>query len=157
MVLSAIGLRAHTALAQAAGLVCERGIVVDALLQTSAEHIFALGDSAQYAQGQWASGAALSGGRTMPYVMPIMSAARALAATLGGKPTAVVFPLMPVAIKTPALPIVVAAPAPGTPGEWQSHEAGVWQFIGEPGQVLGFVLTGASTSRRAEQAKLVSA
>ena len=157
IVLSAIGLRAHTALAQAAGLVCERGIVVDALLQTSAEHIFALGDSAQYAQGQWASGAAVSGGRTMPYVMPIMNAARALAATLTGKPTAVVFPLMPVAIKTPALPIVVAAPAPGTPGEWQSHEAGVWQFIGEPGQVLGFVLTGANTSRRAEQAKLVSA
>lgn len=157
IVLSAIGLRANTALAQAAGLTCERGIVVDATLQTSAEHIFALGDSAQYAQGQWASGAALTGGRTLPYVMPIMSAAKALAATLAGTPSPVVFPLMPVAIKTPALPLVVAAPAPGTPGEWQSSESGVWQFMGEASRPLGFVLTGKNTSRRAEQMKLVTA
>ena len=156
IVLSAIGLRANTALAQAAGLKCERGIVVDETLQTSAQHIFALGDGAQYAQGQWASGAALTGGRSMPYVMPIMSAAKALAATLAGTPTPVVFPLMPVAIKTPALPIVVAAPAIGTAGEWQGSEAGVWQFVGEAKAVLGFVLTGKNTSRRAEQAKLVS-
>jgi rubredoxin-NAD+ reductase len=154
--LSAIGLRANTALAQAAGLKCERGIVVDDTLQTSAQHIFALGDGAQYAQGQWASGAALTGGRSMPYVMPIMSAAKALAATLAGTPTRVVFPLMPVAIKTPALPIVVAAPAPGAAGKWQSDEAGVWQFVGEAKAVLGFVLTGKNTSRRGEQAKLVT-
>jgi rubredoxin-NAD+ reductase len=156
IVLSAIGLRANTALAHAAGLMCERGILVDDTLQTSAQHIFALGDGAQYARGQWASGAALTGGRSMPYVMPIMSAAKALAATLAGAPTAVVFPLMPVAIKTPAFPIVVAAPAPGTAGEWQSNEAGVWQFMGQASQVLGFVLTGKNTSRRAEQAKLVN-
>ena len=157
IVLSAIGLRANTALAQAAGLACERGIVVDETLQTSADHIFALGDSAQYAAGQWASSAALTGGRTLPYVMPIMSAAKALAATLAGTPTPVVFPLMPVAIKTPALPIVVAAPGPGTPGEWQSSELGVWQFMGDASRPLGFVLTGKNTSRRAEQAKLISA
>jgi rubredoxin-NAD+ reductase len=157
IVLSAIGLRANTALAQAAGLVCERGIVVDATLQTSAAHIFALGDGAQYADGYWASGAALTGGRTLPYVMPIMSAAKALATTLTGTPSPVVFPLMPVAIKTPALPIVVAAPGPGTPGEWQSSEPGVWQFMGEASRPLGFVLTGKNTSRRAEQAKLISA
>jgi rubredoxin-NAD+ reductase len=157
IVLSAIGLRANTSLAQAAGLACERGIVVDATLQTSAAHIFALGDSAQYADGQWASGAALTGGRTLPYVMPIMSAAKALAATLSGTPSPVVFPLMPVAIKTPALPIVVAAPVQGTPGEWQSSELGVWQFMGEASQPLGFVLTGKNTSRRAEQAKLITA
>jgi len=156
IVLSAIGLRANTALAQAAGLTCERGIVVDATLQTSAEHIFALGDSAQYADGQWASGAALTGGRTLPYVMPIMNAAKALAATLAGTPSPVVFPLMPVAIKTPALPIVVAAPGPGTPGEWQSSEPGVWQFMSDASRPLGFVLTGKNTSRRAEQAKLIA-
>jgi len=156
IVLSAIGLRANTALAQAAGLTCERGIVVDATLQTSAAHIFALGDSAQYADGQWASGVALTGGRNLPYVMPIMNAAKALAATLTGTPSPVVFPLMPVAIKTPALPIVVAAPGPGTPGEWQSSEPGVWQFMSKASRPLGFVLTGKNTSRRAEQAKLIS-
>ena len=105
--LCAIGLRADTSLAQAAGLNCERGVVIDAALQTSAEHIYALGDGAQYTS---------AGGRTLPYVMPIMNAAKALAATLAGTRTEVAFPLMPVAIKTPALPIVVGAAAPGTPG-----------------------------------------
>jgi rubredoxin-NAD+ reductase len=146
MVLSAIGLRADTTLAQAAGLACERGIVVDAALQTSAPHIYALGDGAQYAS---------AGGRTLPYVMPIMSAARALASTLAGIRTDVVFPLMPVAIKTPVLPIVVAAPAPGSAGDWHSAEPGLWQFINAQGQARGFVLTGQQTRRRAEQAKLL--
>lgn len=157
-VLSAIGLRADTALAQASGLVCERAVVVDARLQTSAPHIYALGDGAQYAAGLWGEAEALvSGGRTMPYVMPIMSAARALAATLAGTPTEVVFPLMPVAIKTPALPIVVAAPAPGTLGEWRGVEPGIWQFIDTRQQMRGFVITGRQTTRRAEQAKLLAA
>jgi rubredoxin-NAD+ reductase len=122
--LSAIGLRADTALAEAAGLRCERGVVVDAALQTSSPHIFALGDGAQYAAGSWgdAGSPAVSGGRTLPYVMPIMNAAKALAATLTGTRTALVFPLMPVLIKTPALPMVVAAPAPGTAGDWRSAE-----------------------------------
>lgn len=149
IVLSAIGLKADLSLAQAAGLVCERGIVVDATLQSSSPGIYALGDSAQYA-----------GGRTLPYVMPIMSAARALAATLAGTPTAVVFPLMPVAIKTPALPIVVAAPTTGTTGttgQWRSEEPGLWQFIDAEQHMRGFVLTGKQSARRAEQVKLVLA
>jgi rubredoxin-NAD+ reductase len=146
MVLSAIGLRADTALAQATGLACERGILVDASLQTSDPHIFALGDSAQYA-----------GGRTLPYVMPIMHAARALAASLAGTHTPAVFPLMPVLIKTPALPIVVAPPAPGTPGDWHSPEPGIWQFTDAQGQRRGFVLTGPQTVRRAEQAQQIQA
>jgi rubredoxin-NAD+ reductase len=156
IVLSAIGLRANIALAKEAGLVCDKGVLVDATLQTSALHVFALGDSAQYAPGLWInSESAVSGGRTMPYVMPIMNAARALAATLAGTPTEVVFPLMPVAIKTPALPIVVAAPAPGTPGDWYASEAGIWQFVQASQQISGFVLVGKNTSRRAEQSKLV--
>ena len=164
MVLSAIGLRSETALAQAAGLVCERGVQVDASLQTSAPHIFSLGDSAQYGPGLWHAEAAAgssprqpTGGRTLPYVMPIMSAAKALAATLAGQRTEVVFPLMPVAVKTPALPMVVAPPAPGTPGQWLSAEPGLWQFNDAQGLRRGFVLTGSQTPRRGEQAKLVVA
>ncbi|MDO9199005.1 FAD-dependent oxidoreductase [Rhodoferax sp.] len=148
IVLSAIGLRADTALAQAAGLACERGIVVDAALQSSSPHIYALGDGAQYASAD---------NRTLPYVMPIMSAARALAATLAGTRTEVVFGLMPVSIKTPALPLVVVAPAPGTPGDWRNGEPGLWQFMGAQGQARGFVLAGKQTSRRVEQAKLILA
>jgi rubredoxin-NAD+ reductase len=144
LVLSAVGLRADMALATAAGLRCERGIVVSAHLQTSADDVYALGDSAQYAHG-----------RTMPYVMPILTAAKALAATLAGQRSPAVFPLMPIAIKTPALPLVVAPPEPGQAGEWTSHEDGVWQFLSPRGQALGFALAGRQTARRAEQSKLL--
>jgi rubredoxin-NAD+ reductase len=123
-----------------------------------------LGDSAQYGPGRWDAEAAPgslprqpTGGRTLPYVMPIMSAAKALAATLAGQRTEVVFPLMPVAVKTPALPMVVAPPAPGTPGQWLHAEPGLWQFNDAQGLRRGFVLTGAQTPRRGEQSKLVVA
>jgi rubredoxin-NAD+ reductase len=146
-VLSAIGLRADTALASAAGLTCERGIVVDAYLQTSAPQVYALGDGAQYAS---------AGQRTLPYVMPIMHAAKALAATLAGTPTPLVFPLMPVAIKTPALPIVVAAAHPAQAGSWigpDENSGGVWRFLDPQGVQRGFVLTGTHTARRMEQTR----
>ena len=149
-VLSAVGLRANIALAGAAGMVCERGIVVDAHLQTSAAHVYALGDCAQYAS---------AGARVLPYVMPIMNAAKALSATLAGQPTELVFPLMPVAVKTPALPIVVAAPHPALSGQWtqdaglEAGAGGVWRFVDAAGQQRGFVLTGKQSSRRMELAK----
>ncbi len=152
LVLSAIGLRADIVLAQAAGIACERGVVVNALLQTGVEQVFALGDCAQYAS---------AGARTLPYVMPIMNAARALAATLAGTPTALVFPLMPVSIKTPALPTVVAAPHPALPGSWiadaldteAAQAGGIWRFMDADGQQRGFVLTGKQSTRRMELAK----
>ncbi len=182
IVLSAVGLRADTALARAAGLDCDRGIVVNDLLQTSAPRVFALGDCAQYAS---------AGQRTLPYVMPIMNAARALAATLAGNATPLVFPLMPVSVKTPALPMVVAVPAPEHPGQWIQDNAvdaapiavvttptatptsatsdistastalnasttpsGVWRFVDTTQAQRGFVLSGKQTSRRMELAKL---
>jgi len=151
VVLSAVGLRADMALAQAAGLAIERGIVVDAQLQTSAPHVYALGDNTQYASAS----AGMS--RTLPYVMPIMAAAKALAQTLAGTPTVVQFALMPVTIKTPALPLVVAPALPGTQGAWVKVEEGIWQFVDAQGQVRGFVLSGAQTSRRAEQTKWMTA
>lgn len=150
-VLSAIGLRANTALAAAAGIVCERGIVVDTHLQTSAPGVFALGDCAQYAS---------AGQRTLPYVMPIMNAARALAATLAGTVTPLAFPLMPVAIKTPALPIVVSPPSPDQQGHWVADApdaavaGGVWRFVDLDQALRGFILTGKQTARRMELSKL---
>jgi rubredoxin-NAD+ reductase len=151
LVLSAVGLRADTALAASAGLACERGVLVDAHLQTSAPDVYALGDCAQYSA---------AGGRTLPYVMPIMNAARALAATLAGTPTALVFPLMPVAVKTPVLPITVAAPDPALQGQWTQdpatsdvHEGGAWRFVDAAGVQRGFVLTGKQTAKRMEWSK----
>ena len=141
LVLSAIGLRANTGWLQSSGLACERGVLVNLQLQTSDPHVYALGDVAQYAS---------AGHRTLPYVMPIMTAARSLAATLSGTPSDVVFPVMPVAVKTPALPLLVASPAPDSAGVWTSPEEGVWQFQDQHGHCLGFVLSGSKTSLRAK-------
>jgi len=152
-VLSAIGLRADTALAQAAGLRVDRAIVVDTRLQTSAEGVYALGDGAQYAS---AASALSVHGSTLPYVMPIMAAARALAANLAGTPTALVFALMPVSVKTPALPLVVAPPKPGTRGQWNAPVPGIWQWLDDAGLQRGFVLAGAQTTQRMAQSKLVT-
>ena len=144
----------NTALAASAGIVCERGIVVDTELKTSTDGVFALGDCAQYAS---------AGQRTLPYVMPIMNAGRALAATLAGTPTPLVFPLMPVAIKTPALPIVVSPPNPGQAGDWAADAAdativgSVWRFVDSDHALRGFVLTGKQTARRMELSKLTLA
>ena len=146
IVLSAVGLKPRTALAQAAGLKVNRGIVVNRNLQTSDADIYALGDCMEIEN------------LVMPYVMPIMHAARALGATLGGKPTLVSFPAMPVMVKTPACPTIVSPPAPGAAGEWQveATAAGVKSlFVDASGKLLGFALNGAATAERAKLAPLL--
>lgn len=106
VILSAVGLRPRVGLAQEAGLAVGRGIVVDEMGRTSDPHIFALGDCAAYAS---AAKAEVGGGapRALPFVMPIMTAAKAIAATLAGTPTPIRFGAMPVRVKTPALPLTV--------------------------------------------------
>ncbi|MEN9688070.1 MAG: hypothetical protein RI998_67 [Pseudomonadota bacterium] len=141
LVLSAIGLRANTDWLKASGLSCDRGVLVNHTLQTSDPQVYALGDVAQYASAN---------NRTLPYVMPIMTAARALGATLAGKPTEVVFPVMPVAVKTPAYPLLLASPPPQAAGAWVLAEEGVWRFQNAQGPCLGFVLGGGKTSMRAK-------
>ena len=139
LVLSAIGLRPRTALAVEAGIATAHGVVTDRLLATSAPHVHALGDCAEV-QGQH-----------LPYVLPIMQQARALAATLAGTPTPVVYPAMPVTVKTPACPTVVCPPPLGAPGAWKVDlsDAGCdARFESADGQLLGFALLGASTSLR---------
>ncbi len=139
VVLSAVGLKPRIALAQAAGINVNRGIVVDKWLQSSASDVYALGDCAEVA------------GKILPFVMPIMQGARALASTLTGKSTAVHYPVMPVAVKTPACPAVVAPPEPGAQGEWQVEETseGVKaSFLNLNGKLLGYALLGAATSEK---------
>jgi len=140
IVLSAVGLRPRTALALAAGLTVDRGIVVDSALRTNAPDVYALGDCAQV------------GGQVLPYVLPLMTCARALAKTLTGTPTDVVYPVMPVAVKTPALPLSVVPAPQGVEGEWSFLESdGGFEghFKDLDGRLQGFVLGGAATSRRA--------
>ena len=140
VVLSAVGLRPRIALAQAAGLKTNRGIVVDRNLVTSDPDIYALGDCAEVA------------GLVLPYVMPIMHSARALAATLAGKPTTVAYPAMPVLVKTPACPTIVAPPPAGVDGQWivTADADGVKSlFQDATGKLLGFALNGKATAERA--------
>ncbi|HEY8608390.1 MAG TPA: FAD-dependent oxidoreductase [Noviherbaspirillum sp.] len=149
LVLSAIGLRPDLGLASSAGLACRRGILVDRLLRTSHPRVHALGDCAEYVDDRWEAGGILGEGRLLPYVMPLMSAARALAATLAGDPSPLALAAMPVIVKTPALPLVVVPPEPGQSGAWSCIEDGVWTYLCAEGGCRGFVLAGATTSRRA--------
>ena len=98
-VLSSVGLRPRTGLAERAGIAVKRGIVVDRYLATNAPDVYALGDCAEVE------------GLVLPFVMPIMHAARALAKTLCGEPTRLTYPAMPIVVKTTAYPVVVAPPA----------------------------------------------
>lgn len=146
IVLSAIGLRPRIALAQAAGLAVNRGIKVDAHLRSSDADIFALGDCAEIE------------GRVQPFVLPIMHAARALAKTLAGEDTAVVFPAMPVVVKTPAHPVAVLPVARDAVGAWQTLASGngiKMTFLDASDHISGFVLTGEFAAERSEMAKRV--
>jgi len=139
LVLSAVGLRPRTALASGAGLQVNRGIVASRLLAASAPNVHALGDCAEVE------------GHTLPYVMPIMQQARALAATLAGTPTPVMYPAMPVVVKTPACPTVVCPPPVDAPGAWTvelSDDGCDARFHRGDGQLLGFALLGAATKQR---------
>ncbi|HJQ64444.1 MAG TPA: FAD-dependent oxidoreductase [Burkholderiales bacterium] len=144
IVLSAIGLKPKLEMAQAAGLAVRGGIIVDRFLACGADDVYALGDCAEVA------------GMVLPFVMPIMHAARALAATLADKRTAVSYPAMPVLVKTPACPTIVAPPPSGAAGEWlieRSGEGVKSLFIDSAGKLLGFALNGTATAERAKLAR----
>ena len=148
MVLSAVGLRPDTRLAADSGLTVNRGIVTDRYLRTSAPDIYALGDCSE------------TDGLNMPYVMPIMHGARALARTLTGAPTAVTYPPMPVVIKTPALAVVVCPPPLGATGHWRTSgdERNVRAiFQADDDSALGFALTGEATAEKQALTKMMSA
>lgn len=140
LVLSAVGLKPRTELAQNAGLTVQRGIVVNGLGQTSNSNIYALGDCADYL-----------GKFVLPYIMPVMQSARAMAQTLSGKPTEIKFPAMPVSIKTPDCPAVVNPPLPEHQGEWEitADENGVKAlFKDKDGALLGMALLGEASKER---------
>lgn len=164
IVLIAIGLVANTDLAASANIAIassqhinpklthlprtvQQGIKVDAYLATSAKHIYAIGDCANVM------------GSYMPYVMPLMNQAKALAKTLADPnmaPTKVAYPAMPVAIKTPSLPLVVL-PVSGQYSDYQLY----WQTTpttdgivmtahpkDDPHSILGFVLAGKEAAKQ---------
>jgi rubredoxin-NAD+ reductase len=139
VVLSAVGLKPRLDLAKASGIATGIGIQVNRELETNVPHIYALGDCAEVE------------GLVLPYVMPIMQAARALAVTLTGQRTALTYPAMPVMVKTPALATIVSPPAKGAAGQWKTNpvEGGLEaRFESADGKLLGFVLMGTATAQR---------
>nr|WP_313060562.1 FAD-dependent oxidoreductase [Moraxella sp. CTOTU49097] len=164
IVLIAIGLVANTDLAVSANIAIassqhinptithlprtvQQGIKVDAYLATSAKHIYAIGDCANVM------------GSYMPYVMPLMNQAKALAKTLADPnmaPTKVTYPAMPVAIKTPSLPLVVL-PVSGQYSDdqlyWQTTQTTDGMVMtahpkNDTNSILGFVLAGKEAAKQ---------
>lgn len=146
VVLSAIGLRPHINLAKEAGLRVNRGILVDNYLSTSMESIYALGDCAEVC------------GHVLQYVAPLLACSRALAKTLIGEKTEVIYPAMPVVLKTPACPLVVSPPPQDLKGEWRvsgTHFDCRALFYDTAEQLRGFALTGTMVKERADLQKLL--
>ena len=152
LVLSAVGLKPRTQLAADAGIAVGRGVQVNRELRTNVPHVHAIGDCAEVE------------GHLLPYVLPLMAQARALAATLAGKPTPVGYPAMPVVVKTPAWPTVVCPPPAEAQGQWQvseTDEAVEARFVGTAADgsdvLLGFALQGKAVSQRQALAAQVPA
>ena len=142
LVLSAVGVRARTELARGAGLKCQRGIIVDRELRSSAANIYALGDCAEV------------DGQLLYYVMPLMQCVRALAKTLSGTPTAVSYPAMPVTIKTSCFPIVSNPPSSSAHWEVEQTDGGIKALAYDKTKSLvGFSLGGSAIADKAALAK----
>ncbi len=147
-VLSAIGLKPHVALAKTANLQINRGILVNRYLETSEKNIYALGDCAEVE------------GHVLPFITPILNCAKALAKTLGGEPTAVEYPAMPITVKTPAHPLVICPPPSHIKGEWKisPENNGFRALFQDANQKLyGFVLTNDAVKERFNLAKQIPA
>ncbi len=144
IVLSAVGVRANTELAQASGITVKRGIVVDRHLQTSDADIYALGDCAEV------------NGHLMYFVMPLMICARALAPTLLGTPTAVRYDAMAVGVKTPVCPVQVVPTNIEQEGRWtisgDAHNVRAL-FHNQQGELQGFALTGSHIAEKVSLTK----
>lgn len=146
LVLSAVGLRPSTHLAQAAGLRIHKGIMTNSYCQTSDPNIYALGDCAEV------------DGSVRLHIAPLLTCARALAKTLTGSQTAVQYPVMPIIVKTPTCPISTLLTEQAVEGEWLITGEGIdieAQFKNEKDELMGFCLSGNAVKRRGQLMKSV--
>lgn len=139
LVLCAVGLQPNIDLAKHAQIETSRGILTNSLMETNQPDIYAVGDCAEV------------NGMLLPYVMPIMQQARALAKTLAGQHTHVHYPAMPVAVKTPAAPLTVLPVPPQVEVNWETEhfEDGMLsKAVDSSGTLRGFVLLGATAAKQ---------
>jgi rubredoxin---NAD+ reductase len=136
VVVSAVGLRPSIALAQQSGIATGRGIRIDDHGRTSVADIYALGDCAEYSVGEASV--------VMPYVAPMLAAARAIAATLAGVPTPIALRQEAVLVKTSSCKLALLPPPAGTQGSWSTvHQSDsiVARFHDRHGVMRGFGLS----------------
>lgn len=149
LLLWATGLRPRLELARDCGLETGKGIRVNRFLATEDPQIFALGDCAEV------------DGQVLPFVLPLMHQARALAATLSGTPRALSLPALPIILKTPACPIVVVPPLTGQNGTWRAIETNPdgmrFDFVDAQGQLVGFALSGRACEAKRQLAARIPA
>lgn len=149
LVIWATGLRPRLELARECGLGTGKGIRVNRFLATQDPHIFALGDCAEV------------DGQVLPFVLPLMHQARALASTLSGTPRALSLPILPIVLKTPACPIVVAPPMAGQNGTWRAIETSPegmrFDFVDAQGRLAGFALSGRACEAKRQLAGRIPA
>lgn len=136
IVLSAVGLRPDLTLANAGGLSTGRGILVDGFGQTSAPDVYALGDCAEFTIAPGTT-------RILPYIAPLMTAARAIARTLAGQTTPIELKPTPVIVKTPCYPLALIPPPvqsarSGTWHEATEDERTICRFYDGQGVMTGF-------------------
>jgi rubredoxin-NAD+ reductase len=138
IVVNCAGLTPNTYLAKDAGLIVNKGIAANELLQTSNNNIFTLGDCAEI------------NGALHQYVAPIVQSARALASTLCGTPLAVSLGSYPVAVKIQQIPLVFTLKQAVNDWTTEEVEGGmIARARDEHGQLIGYALAGAAQGQRA--------
>ncbi len=138
LVVLAVGVRAETTLARAAGLECARGIVVDDELRTSAAGVFAVGECAEHrgcVYGLWA---------------PLAEQARVAGAVIAGQPGAFHATIGATTLKVAGVEVFAGGVAAGRDEVVQSNtRRGVYRKLVLDGDRLsGALLVGDSAEAR---------
>ncbi|MEA2264991.1 MAG: ferredoxin-nitrate reductase, partial [Solirubrobacteraceae bacterium] len=138
LVVLAVGVRAETGLARAAGLECNRGIVVDDELRTSARRVWAVGECAEHqgtVYGLWA---------------PLADQARVAGAVIAGEPGAFHGTVAATTLKVAGVEVFAGGEASGRDEIVQSNtRRGVYRKLVLRGDRLsGALLVGDSAEAR---------
>ena len=137
-ILSAVGIKPCTALAEKCGIHTDKGIVVNNFAQTNLANIYALGDCVEYQN------------TLLPFIQPATNMAKSLANTLLAKPCVLKITSLAVPVKIPTCPTIICPPV-CQDGNWHVTGNGMdlqARFINTQGETLGFALTGKATSHK---------
>ncbi len=135
-VIVAAGLKPNISLAQKAGIVTQRGILVDEQLQTSAADVYAIGDCAEFEE------------QIRAYLQPAILSANVLAKQLLGQSSKLVLPHMMTKVKTPKYPVLFSGKF-ATDARWEASikpTGIIARAFDESDKMVGFVVTGEDSS-----------